>query len=292
MKSGLRNLLFAGTLALGLAGCEKEEIKPDPKPNPTPNPPQEEKSISLEAKLSDSTTIDYNVALNNIDNASLDVYRNDSLVKDYSKGITSEKKTGVYDNLEKGNYELVASRDTLSDSKSVMVPNYSPKVDLNGLDKQVREDEELSWNLKNKISDLNHEDNPVPIDTIYSTDGKVEVTRNGYEIKIKPVEGKTGNSGLEIKVGSDEGGFKTEKINVDVSELQYRNYSGTLEDNITNSGAEGKINIFKQITSTDKFGQKWLDYEKTFSQENYLGQVETDANGNFDFKVPEDLRVN
>jgi hypothetical protein len=269
---GLRNILYSTVLAGTLlsTSCEKEPLEP-PEPGPDPNPT--EKSISLEAKLYDSTSINYDVALKNLDRADLEVYKNENQFPEYSEAITPQNHSGNYENLGKGKYEFTATNGELYSSKTITIPNYSPSVSFEGLENSVKEDSELNWNFENKIKDLNYEDNPVPIESVTSTDGKVEVTMDGYKINLKPLPGQLGQSELELKVGSEEGGFRTEKINVNIGELQYRNYSGTLEDNKTNTGTSGLINVYKN----------------SISEDNFLGQVSTDANGKFDFKVPEDV---
>jgi hypothetical protein len=269
---GLRNILYSTVLAGTLlsTSCEKEPLEP-PEPGPDPNPT--EKSISLEAKLYDSTSINYDVALKNLDRADLEVYKNENQFPEYSEAITPQNHSGNYENLGKGKYEFTATNGELYSSKTITIPNYSPSVSFEGLENSVKEDSELNWNFENKIKDLNYEDNPVPIESVTSTDGKVEVTMDGYKINLKPLPGQLGQSELELKVGSEEGGYRTEKINVNIGELQYRNYSGVLEDNITNTGTSGLINVYKESISKD----------------NFLGQISTDVNGRFDFKVPEDV---
>ena len=55
--------------------------------------------------------------------------------------------------------------------------------------------------------DKNPEDNPVTIKSATSTDGKTQVTLNGYNVTIKPLT-YTGNYQIEIEFGSSVGGLE------------------------------------------------------------------------------------
>lgn len=245
-----------------ISGCVKDDLV-------EPIPPVKEKSISLDATRVD-TSVDYDVALKNIREAEFNIYRDGEKLSKFAKTINTQNYSGTVKDLNKGSYELKVKGEGKDASKNVTIPNYYPTIDLEGLETFVKYGSEINWDLENSFNDLNKEDkDKIKIESIISTDGKLDIAVNGYNVNIKPNGNNSGQSQLEIKVGSEEGRFTTKTINIDMEELENRKYSGTLEDNITNAGVLGKINL----------------YEGSISQDNFLGQVKTGANGNFDFEI-------
>lgn len=263
---GLGKKLLSGFIVGSslISSCAEEDL-----PTPEPDPRPVERSLTLEASLQNDVDINYGVDLNNIGNAYLTVYKDGYEIPSLGKTINSSY-SGIYSNLEKGTYELSAESGEFISEKEIVIPNYNPEINLNGLENSLRYNDELNLNFEGRITDKNPEDSNFSLEANCSN---LEVSMDGYVLNVKPKEGVYGLSQLEIIAGSEEGGFVTKTLDINVEAPNHRNYSGVHEDKITNSGTKGKINLYKESVSL----------------ENYLGQVETDANGNFDFQVDESV---
>lgn len=115
------------------------------------------------------------------------------------------------DGIIKGDYQFILKSDDLEKTNSVEVPNYKPTTNLSGLDTDLNEGVEKTITLPTPF-DKNPEDNPVPINSVTSLDGKTQVTLNGNNLKINPLT-YTGDYQVEVEFGTTAGGLEKAVLN-------------------------------------------------------------------------------
>lgn len=217
MKKSLKNLVVGGLMTLGSLGfssCTEDVVEPETQEPYIEQPaPTEERSIRLSGDVVDYTNFQYDAKLNNVSKANLSLYKDGSEMASKSRSIDSKNMFGVYSNLLKGDYTLKAKSDSLEASKNFKIPDYKMSANLDGLDDEVKYDSEINWNLEGKLEDKNIEDT-VKIESINSLDNKLDVSVDGYNVNIKPHQGVSGQSELEIRLKS---GSETLTKNISVN---------------------------------------------------------------------------
>jgi len=234
------------------------------------NPP----SISLTTSLEQNTTnVNYDVTMKNMTSATLTATHDGTL--DSSMTRTVGSGSGAYPGLTKGNYMIkgcgVGANSAVCDSSYVTVTNYLPIPDFSSLTTTVTAGSSMVWNLENilKKADTNSEDDPVPLDSARSLDANTTTSVNGDSITVAAPVTSSGQSKVEIKYGSQTGGFGTDTISVNVTALPYPTFSGQIQDNHSNLGELSLANF----------------YADTVTDSTWLGQDTTDASGNYDVRI-------
>ena len=169
--------------------------------------------IDQSASLVNENEIIYSATVHKKTNAKLEIKKDGALfmtipIPDVNTSGVDFQKVFKYnpDGITKGNYEFKLKSDDLEKTNSVQIQNYKPTTDLSGVDVGLMEGIEKTVALPTPL-DKNPEDNPVTIKSATSTDGKTQVTLNGYNVTIKPLT-YTGNYQIEIEFGSSVGGLE------------------------------------------------------------------------------------
>lgn len=169
--------------------------------------------IDQSASLVNENEIIYSATVHKKTNAKLEIKKDGALfmtipIPDVNTSGVDFQKVFKYnpDGITKGNYEFKLKSDDLEKTNSVQIQNYKPTTDLSGVDAELMEGVEKTVTLPTPL-DKNPEDNPVTIKSATSTDGKTQVTLNGYNVTIKPLT-YTGNYQIEIEFGSSVGGLE------------------------------------------------------------------------------------
>ncbi|MDP3992547.1 MAG: hypothetical protein Q8P79_03525 [Nanoarchaeota archaeon] len=191
--SRFKNRIYAGLTAALSLGC------PD-----GPTPPIEPK-ISQTAQLQNFIDIGYTARLENVSQAARKTIYNGNLTD--TKMISTPSYSETLGGRLKGSYMFVLEADGLKpDTTRIEIPNYMPTADLSGLQTNMNKTDTLRINLENRLNDDNMEDRPVPIINAASTDGKTQVSLNGYELEIISRE-DGGQYEVKIDYGSNTGGL-------------------------------------------------------------------------------------
>ncbi len=169
-----------------------------------------EQSVSL----FEDVKIKYTATLSRVDKAELKVNREGVLllteeVKDVNASGIDYSKTfsNALNGITKGDYEFILKSENLEKKNSVIVPNYNPTSNIANIKIDLDEESDITTTLPTPL-DKNPEDNPVPIKSAKSLDGKTELTLNGYELKIKALPNYIGAYQVEIEYGSTAGGLE------------------------------------------------------------------------------------
>ncbi len=261
-----KRIALAGALALPFASCDN------------PVEPPETAEVSLEVNLIEDVDIGWNVSFQNAPSARLSVQKNSTSMPEWDKNITSTNSSGTFNDAEKGNYLLQAcatgeDNQEICKMRSVNVPNYLPEANFNGLSTELNEGNTLNVNLEGRFTDKNPEDNnSIEILNVSPLDDKTEASLDGSLLTIIGQGTHTGQYRVQIQYGSESGGINSSNLTGNILDLV--RISGQLQDNITDTGRQGEINI----------------YNEEISQNGFLGRIQADNEGNFDFKI-EDLDI-
>jgi TolB protein len=195
---GIKNTLATLLVGTGLVlapGCGKK---------PTQPPVQE---LKQEFRLVNKADYYYRLDLGDYDSALRRVFYNgtqvDSLDRQVTESPYEERGTGI----PKGEYISIAEQDTAK----LSVPNYMPEVKsqywgyFNSAE-QIEHGYEIEFPLPTSgwFIDHNPEDNPVPLNGFDKTNSNIEYRIENGKLFVKGLN--VGNSGLEFRVGSEEGG--------------------------------------------------------------------------------------
>jgi hypothetical protein len=209
-------------------------------------------SVSQKATLQDRVNIKYEATIKNLNEAHLDVSKNGSAIlsrtiKDpgYSEIFSYSGDTSI----TKGNYDFVlkwktlAGKDT-SNTTSMSIPNYYPDLDFSGLQAEMDEGGEVILDLESLLenADTNPEDNPVPLISATSLDGKTSESINGKIINVKSLVDKVGDYKVAIQIGSDAGEKNTRTLNGVIYDLL--DIEGFLEDNEQHLRQPGIVRVY------------------------------------------------
>ena len=174
--------------------------------------------IEQSASLINDNEISYSATIHKKTSAQLEIKKDGvsfltSQILDVNSSGIDYQKTFKFspDGITKGNYEFILKADGLEKTTSVQVPNYKPSINLNGIDTELMEGTEKTITLPTP-SDLNPEDNPVPIISVKPLDDNTQVLLNGSVITIKPLT-YTGNYQLEVEFGTTIGGLEKAVLN-------------------------------------------------------------------------------
>jgi hypothetical protein len=170
--------------------------------------------IEQSASLINDIELKYSAILSRVDEAILKVNKDGVLlltenVKDVNQSGADYDKTFNYalNGITKGNYEFDIKSNNLEKKTSVIVPNYNPVSNFGNINIVLNEEADSTITLP-VPTDKNPEDNPVPIKSAVSLDGKTQLTLNGYGLNINALPGKTGNYQIEIEYGNSVGGLE------------------------------------------------------------------------------------
>ena len=280
------NIFNKAVFTIGVAGCLAYLSSCKDPVQPPIIPPKPAPSISLTAGLAPNG-VDINLEANykDLKEPRITVLKNGNQIvtKALSESDTAYSETLSYltnQEITKGGYISMLSGTTLSGrdtsiSASVGVPNYDPTISASGIKLNMDEGGETNNNLENMFKDQNEEDNPVPF-TLTSTDGKVELIRNGYNLTIKAKPEQTGSYQVRIDAGSDAGGKASTTLNGLID--YFPNISGTQENNTTKQPVSSGTVIAYEVVGNDTLT---LPTNVSDAQGNNF----TDAQGNFNFKV-------
>lgn len=224
------------------------------------------------------TDIQYNASLNNIyGNATLEIYHEGNLWN--TRTITTSTYSENFLGMKKGDWKFVLSAVGLNgenisetdDDGNEDVPNFNPTFDLSSIDADF--DEDAGKNIQLPLPfDRNPEDNPVQYASVVSSDGKTNasITPDG-NLTINNIPGQTGNYQLGFNFGSADGGIASASLNGEIYNLP--DFSGFVKNNETDTGVSlGKIRAYVD------------EGNGTYRR---FGEFETDANGNFNFRINE-----
>ncbi|MFH1325166.1 MAG: hypothetical protein ABIH49_00150, partial [archaeon] len=218
----------------------------------------------------------YNATLVDIESgATLEVRRNGELVTTREINPGEESYSELFLGMEKGSYDFTLRANSLEDSIDSEVPDYSPEVDLSGINPVFNEDDYITIPLPNP-EDKNPEDAPVYTNVVASLDGKTVSSIEGIEgneLTITNANGQTGDFEIEVEFGCPQGGYQTAVIQGHINNMI--NISGQLQDNEMHEGRYGRIKItsLDGILLTDADGNP--------------AEVETTQQGYFSVRIPE-----
>ncbi len=239
-QSSLRTTAIFVAGSLYLSACHDNPASPTPNPGPEPK-------YSQTAVLENFVDVNYTARLENIDKAARQILRNNVLIKaDTIKGPQYQE---IFKGLQKGKYNFIVSSDTAT----VTVPDYAPEISFSGLQTGMDEGGEINLNLESMLAnaDKNPEDNPVPLISAMSLDGKTQVSVNGKNLNVKSLTDKVGDYAVAVQIGSDAGGRSTKTLNGIIYDLL--DVEGVLEDNETHSIQQGIVRIYN--SSNIKIGE-------------------------------------
>ncbi|MEM3092044.1 MAG: hypothetical protein QXD05_02885, partial [Candidatus Pacearchaeota archaeon] len=245
-------------------------------------------SLVQTATLENLVNIRYRATFSNLDSARLLVSKNSQQI--ISKMIRPNENQ-IYDelfsystntNITKGDYTFTSiwknaeGRDS-SITTNITIRNFLPNLDFGGVVTNLNEEDSLNINLQSKLAtaDKNPEDNPVPLRSARSLDGKTQVSVNGNILKIIALGENSGIYRAEIEYGSNEGGINTSEFFGEI--YDFPRIQGRLESNETHLGVQGTLIAYEILgNDTLRLPTKTSDPQKR----NF-----TDANGNFNFKI-------
>jgi len=205
LKNSLYSVILAGSLSLGLAGCGDSSA-------PIPQPPKPQPRLSQTVSLSNFVDINYGATLTNVASATRKITHNGNQFGD-PKTISIPQYNEAFNNMQKGNYSfLLEAPNVNSQTATIDVPNYLPDRDqayIDSLEKNINQCSEINLNFEPAFSDKNPEDNPVPINSVTSLDGRTQVSFSGYDVAIQtPCETSPGVYKVKLDFGSQEGGLE------------------------------------------------------------------------------------
>lgn len=169
----------------------------------------------LETSLSliNDVNLKYSSILSRVDKATLNINRDGKLlstqeINDINQSGIDYEKTFNYssDGIIKGKYEFILKSENLEKKDTITVSNYKPTMGLIAA-VNFKEEEKIKIKLPGR-SDKNPEDNPVPITSAKSLDGKTQPTIYGDSLEVKGLPNKNGNYQLEIEFGNTTGGLE------------------------------------------------------------------------------------
>ena len=209
LKKGLLTGLLASSLALGTLGCGSSSAPTPPRPPPAPTP-----SYSQTATLENDVKIKYGANFSDMNNPVRSITHNSTQFgNDFT--IPTSPYSETFNDLQKGSYVFTLSTTTPNVSPitvSEEVPNYNPTADsnyVNSLETDINECSQIILNLGPAFSDRNPEDNPVPINSVTSLDGRTQVSFSGYDVPIQaPCGTSPGTYQVNIEYGSSAGGLE------------------------------------------------------------------------------------
>ena len=215
LKNSLYSVILAGSLALGSIGCGGGGDSITPRPPPKSPPPQ---SLYQTLELINDIDIDYTATLENVSQADRERYHNNTLIDtliintpNYAQTLSNNKK-GIW------RFDLKATGVTPHEA-SIEVLNYLPdrnQAYIDSLETNINVCSEINLNFQPAFSDKNPEDNPVPINSVTSLDGRTQVSiNNGYNLTISAI-GVPGPYEVNVEFGSQGGGLENTVLTVNI----------------------------------------------------------------------------
>lgn len=203
-------------------------------------------SLTQTATLEDSVNLRYNATLSNLNTAILNVKKNGQTI--LTRNIAQPSYTELFSyltnfNITKGNYVFATTwttprgNDTTINTNAI-IPNYLPRANFSGLQTDMNEEDTTQVTLQNP-QDKNPEDNPVPLRNTTSLDGKTQSILNGNTLTIRALGDNSGQYGIRVEYGSNEGGINTSILQGQIYDLP--RLQGRLESNETRLGIQGTL---------------------------------------------------
>lgn len=200
------------------AYCRDEsgrEVRAGPIQIQATQPPQP--SYSQTARVVNNVNVEHGVTLTNLSEAFLAYLReNGDTVA--TRTITTPTRAETFTGAHKGNNSFILGASGLApDTVTATIANYNPTIDLEGLGTDVNEGEQLELDLEGRTSDINPEDNHVPIVSATSLEGKVTPSLSGDSL-ILLAGNSPGPYEVEVRAGGEVGGFIVDTLRGNVLE--------------------------------------------------------------------------
>ncbi len=178
--------------------------------------PLEVEVSSHSVEVRDSVNVRYTATLTNVNRATLNVKNGNTLI--FADTITTPTYTKDLGDIPRDNHFILTPDGMAPDTVTAAITNYKPTMDLEGLEADVDEESQIIVDLEGRTSDVNPEDNPVPIISATSLEGRVTPTLNGYLLTLL-AGNSLGPYEVEIRAGSEEGGMVTDTLRGEVLEV-------------------------------------------------------------------------
>ena len=209
------------------------------------------------------------VAFENISGPMTRTVLYEGVPQDSLEKILSETTTSPYADtsgtLKKGTWSFVWSNEGITpDTATGSVEDYVPQAVqsfFNNLQADMNEGSQLELDLTGAFTDVNPEDNPVPITSTISLDGKTQPTLNGNQLTIQALGQETG--AYEVQVTANQA--TSEVIQGELFDLP--RYQGQIQNAFTNLGEQSEVRAYNGADNS------------------FMAETQTDANGNFDITL-------
>jgi len=254
--------------------------------------------------LVDYVYAEYNANLSDLDSAVLEIYYKELGSTNYgtepikTREINTSSYTEFFDFYEihgatKGDYRFVikAPDFNLSDTYEIVIPNYTPEVNLDSiLDSEKDFNEEGSKEVNLPVpTDKNPEDNPVVYTSAISLDNKISISLDSESdlLTLAGNRDKTEDYQIGLEFGDSEG----EKGSATLKGYIYNlpDISGVLEDNEEDVGTQGVIRVYypDPYNSSNYLP---LEIDKINDEEGSiintpLGKIQTASDGRLNFQI-------
>ncbi len=264
-----------------------------------PNP-----SLSQTVILVDYVYAEYNAVISELDTAVLEIYYKERGSANYgpepitTREINTSSYTEFFDFYEihsvtKGDYRFVIKDpdSDLSDTYEIVVPNYTPKVNLDSIldnEKDFNEKDLKEIALPVPI-DKNPEDNPVAYIVATSLDNKISISLDSesYLLTVTGNRDEIGAYAVDLEFGDSEGEKGTATLEGYIYSLP--DISGVLENNEEDVGEQGVIRVYYQDPNNSS-NHLVLEIDKINNGKGSiinasLGKIQTTSDGEFNFQI-------
>ena len=247
---------------------------------------------------------EYNAVISELDTAVLEIYYKERGSANYgpepitTREINTSSYTEFFDFYEihsvtKGDYRFVIKDpdSDLSDTYEIVVPNYTPKVNLDSIldnEKDFNEKDLKEIALPVPI-DKNPEDNPVAYIVATSLDNKISISLDSesYLLTVTGNRDEIGAYAVDLEFGDSEGEKGTATLEGYIYSLP--DISGVLENNEEDVGEQGVIRVYYQDPNNSS-NHLVLEIDKINNGKGSiinasLGKIQTTSDGEFNFQI-------